>query len=268
MPEDKDGNKLDFTEKVFFASVIFIYTLVSYKLFFFPIMNEDAMIAHMYVSKDIFFSNTLSTEVNSSYYTYHVQPTSMDLQYSWLYLVINEFDDIYPRFLILSHSILATAITYSLGKNITKSRKAGLLSCLLLVILISYPLNTIRPNKDISVAFYTLASFYYLYNNQGHKNNFLLFISGIFLGLALFTKYSAIPYYLSISIFLFFYYYHKSELSLDIDLLKERGPRFIREYSRIFFFITAGVLSIWAPFLIRNILIFGNPHKEQISRFH
>jgi hypothetical protein len=233
-------NKLNFFIQIFLGIAIFLLLVIVIILSTLPPTATDALIHHLAIPK-LWLLNGGLYEIKWSVFSYY--PMNVDL----LYLIPLYFhNDIIPNFIHMGFGIGTSWLIFHYLSN-KYSRVGGLLGVL---VFLSTPI-VLRMSTvayvDLGLVFFTTASiFAYLHwRNDRYKGNKWFFLSSIAMGLALGTKYNAlIAWFFLLSAIIFFY-------SRDT---KKQWPAI--RYGAIFFLIS---LLIFSPWLIKNLILTGNP---------
>jgi len=226
--------------KVSLLLIIFLFIFLAFILALTPPIARDALIHHLAIPK-LWIMRGGFYDTPWAVYSYY--PMNLDL----LYLIPLYFgNDIIPNFIHLSFGIgTAVIIYYYLRRRLNPV--AGLLGGL---IFISTPiiikLSTVA-YVDLGLVFFITASSLALmrWRESEYQHNKWLLISSVAMGLALGTKYNALVAWLFLTLALVFIF------SRDIgDQWKAV------KYGLIFFLLS---LVVFSPWLIRNIILTGNP---------
>jgi hypothetical protein len=164
-----------------------------------------------------------------------------------LYLIPLYFhNDIVPNFIHMGFGI-GTSLLIFRYLNTKFSRLEGLLGIL---IFFSTPI-VLRMSTvayvDLGLVFFTTASIlsYLHWRNEGYKENKWLFLSSVTMGLGLGTKYNALIAWMFLSLAIIFFY------------ARDTGKQWPAIRSGAIFFLIS--LLIFSPWLIKNLILTGNP---------
>ena len=219
---------------------ILILLLIETILNLTPPIARDALIHHLAIPK-LWLKNGGFYEIKWADFSYF--PMNVNL----LYLIPLYFhNDIIPNFIHMGFGIGTALLIYHYLNN-KISRIAGLLGIL---VFLSTPIVvrlSTQAYVDLGLTFFTTASIlaFICYRDGEFKEFKWLFLSSVTMGLALGTKYNAL-------IVWFF-------LSLAIVFVSSRDTKKqwkAIECGFIFFLIS---LLIFSPWLIKNIILTGNP---------
>jgi hypothetical protein len=205
-----------------------------------PPTATDAIIHHLAIPK-LWILNGGLYEIKWSVFSYY--PMNVDL----LYLIPLYFhNDIIPNFIHMGFGIGTSWLIFLYLSN-NFSRAGGLLGVL---VFLSTPI-VLRMSTvayvDLGLTFFTTAGIlaYLHWRNNGYNENKWLFISAIAMGLALGTKYNALIAWFFLMLGIIFFYSRDK---------KTQWPAV--RYGGIFFLIS---LLIFSPWLIKNLILTGNP---------
>ena len=205
-----------------------------------PPIARDALIHHLAIPK-LWLKNGGFYEIKWADFSYY--PMNVDL----LYIIPLYFNkDFLANFIHMSFGIGTALLIYNYLNN-KISRIAGLLGIL---IFLSTPIVvrlSTQAYVDLGLAFFTTASIlaFIRYRDGEFKEFKWLFLSSVAMGLALGTKYNALIAWVFLSLAIVFVY------SRDTG----RQWEAIR-YGLVFFLIS---LFVFSPWLIKNIILTGNP---------
>jgi hypothetical protein len=205
-----------------------------------PPIARDALIHHLAIP-NLWLMNGGFYEIKWADFSYY--PMNIDL----LYFVSLYFkNDIFPNFIHMGFGIgTALLIYHYLNRHF--NRIAGLLGVLVFVSTpIVLRMSTVA-YVDLGLAFFTTVSVlsFIHWRTEGYEEFKWLLISSIAMGLALGTKYNALIAWLFLSSAIVFIY------------ARDTGEqwRAIR-YGFIFFLVS---LFVFSPWLIKNLILTGNP---------
>lgn len=233
-------NRLNIFIQILLGAAIFSILFFLIILCLLPPTATDALIHHLAIPK-LWILNGGLYEIKWSVFSYY--PMNVDL----LYLIPLYFhNDILPNFIHMGFGLGTSWLIYRYLKN-KLGRTWGLLGVL---VFLSTPMvmrmSTVA-YVDLGLVFFTTASIlaYLHWRDSGYNQNKWLLISAITMGLALGTKYNAlIAWFLLLSAIIFFYSREQ----------KTQWPAV--RYGAIFFLIS---LLIFSPWLIKNLMLTGNP---------
>ncbi|KUG21878.1 membrane protein [hydrocarbon metagenome] len=233
-------NRLNILIQILLGMAIFSIFVTLIILSLLPPIATDALIHHLAIPKLWLLHGGLY-EIKWSVFSYY--PMNVDL----LYLIPLYFhNDIIPNFIHMGFGIGTSWLIFCYLNN-KFGRTWGLLGIL---VFLSTPMvmrmSTVA-YVDLGLIFFTSAGIfaYSRWRNNGYSENKWLLISSITMGIALGTKYNAlIAWFLLLSAIIFFYSRDK----------KTQWPAV--RYGAIFFLIS---LLIFSPWLIKNLILTGNP---------
>ncbi|HOC58723.1 MAG TPA: glycosyltransferase family 39 protein [Smithellaceae bacterium] len=205
-----------------------------------PPIARDALIHHLAIPK-LWLIHGGFYETPWAEYSYY--PMNLSL----LYLIPLYFgNDIIPNFIHLAFGIGTGALLYDyLNKRC--GQLAGLLGALLFISLPIILRTATTAYVDVGLVFFvTLSSLAFLYwRDAKYKNNGWLLISAAAMGLALGTKYSALPAWFFLTLAVVFIY------SRDTG---RQGKAL--QYGLLSFLVS---LAVFSPWMMKNALLTGNP---------
>jgi len=219
---------------------ILIILLVEIILNLTPPVARDALIHHLAIPK-LWLENGGFYEIKWAEFSYF--PMNVDL----LYIIPLYFNkDFIANFIHMSFGIGTALLIYHYLRN-RISRIAGLLGIL---VFLSTPIvvrSSTQAYVDLGLTFFTTASIlsFIRYRDGKFKELKWLFISSVAMGLALGTKYNALIAWIFLSLAIVFVYSRDTKKQW-----KAVGN------GVIFFFIS---LFVFSPWLIKNIILTGNP---------
>ncbi len=236
-------NKIDKFQTVFtylLCIAIFLIIIVEIILGLTPPIARDALIHHLAIPK-LWLINGGFYDIKWAEFSYY--PMTVDL----LYLIPLYFhNDIIPNFIHMSFGIGTAWLIYNYLNN-RLGRIAGLLGAL---IFLSTPM-VIRLSTmayvDLGLAFFTTASIlaFIRYRDGEFKEFKWLFLSSLAMGMALGTKYNALIAWFFLSLTIVYVY------------SKDTGLQWKAIRCGIIFFLIS--LFVFSPWLIKNIILTGNP---------
>jgi len=225
---------------VIFLSIIFLFILVEFLLAFTPPVARDALIHHLAIPK-LWLVHGGFYETAWAGFSYY--PMNLSL----LYLVPLYFgNDILPNFIHLGFGV-GTALLLYFYLNKKAGQPAGLLGALMFISLPTILRTATTAYVDVGLVFFiTLSVLAYVYwRDTEYKMSGWLLVSATAMGLALGTKYSALPAWFFLTLALVFLY------------AKETGRQWpALQYGLLFFVIS---LVVFSPWLIKNAILTGNP---------
>jgi hypothetical protein len=219
---------------------ILILLLIEIILNLTPPIARDALIHHLAIPK-LWLKNGGFYEIKWADFSYY--PMNVDL----LYIIPLYFNkDFIANFIHMSFGIGTALLIYHYLNN-KISRIAGLLGIL---VFISTPIVvrlSTQAYVDLGLTFFTTASIlaFIRYRDGEFKEFKWLFLSSVAMGLALGTKYNALIVWFFLSLAIVFVY--------SRDTKKQWKAI---KCGFIFFLIS---LLIFSPWLIKNIILTGNP---------
>jgi hypothetical protein len=223
-----------------FCIAIIILLLIEIILNLTPPIARDALIHHLAIPK-LWLKNGGFYEIKWADFSYY--PMNVDL----LYIIPLYFNkDFIANFIHMSFGIGTALLIYHYLNN-KISRIAGLLGIL---VFISTPIVvrlSTQAYVDLGLTFFTTASIlaFIRYRDGEFKEFKWLFLSSVAMGLALGTKYNALIVWFFLSLAIVFVY--------SRDTKKQWKAI---KCGFIFFLIS---LLIFSPWLIKNIILTGNP---------
>ncbi len=233
------GNKLR-GGKILFLCLILLFLILEFLLALTPPIARDALIHHLAIPK-LWLIHGGFYETPWAEYSYY--PMNLSL----LYLIPLYFgNDIIPNFIHLAFGIGTGALLYDyLNKRC--GQLAGLLGALLFISLPIILRTATTAYVDVGLVFFvTLSSLAFLYwRDAKYKNNGWLLISAAAMGLALGTKYSALPAWFFLTLAVVFIY------SRDTG---RQGKAL--QYGLLSFLVS---LAVFSPWMMKNALLTGNP---------
>ena len=220
--------------------IIVLFILLEIFLAFTPPVARDALIHHLAIPK-LWLVHGGFYETPWAGFSYY--PMNLSL----LYLVPLYFgNDILPNFIHLGFGV-GTALLLYVYLNKKAGRSAGLLGALMFISLPTILRTATTAYVDVGLVFFiTLSVLAYVYwRDTEYKSDGWLLVSAAAMGLALGTKYSALPAWFFLTLALVFLY------------AKETGRQWpALKYGLLFFVIS---LVVFSPWLIKNFVLTGNP---------
>jgi len=236
-------NKIRISHNLFAAilcAIILTLLLIEIILNLTPIIDRDALIHHLAIPK-LWLKNGGFYEMKWAAFSYY--PMNIDL----LYIIPLYFDkDFIAKFIHMSFGIGTALLIYQyLNKKI--SRIAGLLGIL---IFLSTPMVVRLSTEayvDLGLTFFTTAAIlaFIRYRDGEFKEFKWLFLSSVAMGLALGTKYNALIAWFFLSTAIIFIH------------SKDTGEQWKAVKCGLIFFLIS--LFVFSPWLIKNIMLTGNP---------
>ena len=232
--------KHEYFVKAILLAIIFLFILVEFLLALTPPIARDVLIHHLAIPK-LWLIHGGFYETPWAGFSYY--PMNLSL----LYLVPLYFDnDIIPNFIHLSFGIGTAALLYGyLNKN--SGQLAGLLGALIFISLPTILRTATTAYVDVGLVFFTtlsvLACLYW--RDSEYKKIGWLLVSAIAMGLALGTKYSALPAWFFLTMAIVFIYSRDTE-----------GQGRALLHGLVFFVVS---LAVFSPWLIKNAILTGNP---------
>ena len=235
-----NANRSNILIQILLGTAIFSILVFLIMLCMLPPTATDAIIHHLAIPK-LWILNGGLYEIKWSVFSYY--PMNVDL----LYLIPLYFhNDIIPNFIHMGFGIGTSWLIFLYLSN-NFSRAGGLLGVL---VFLSTPI-VLRMSTvayvDLGLTFFTTAGIlaYLHWRNNGYNENKWLFISAIAMGLALGTKYNALIAWFFLMLGIIFFYSRDK---------KTQWPAV--RYGAIFFLISLQIISPW---LIKNLILTGNP---------
>jgi 4-amino-4-deoxy-L-arabinose transferase-like glycosyltransferase len=227
--------------KVVLLLIILLFILIEFLLALTPPIARDVLIHHLAIPK-LWLVHGGFYETQWAGFSYY--PMNISL----LYLVPLYFgNDIIPNFIHLSFGLGTAALLYGY-LNKRSGQLAGLLGALIFISLPTILRTATTAYVDVGLVFFTtlsvLACLYWRDTEYKSSSGWLL-ISAVAMGLALGTKYSALPAWFFLALAVVFIY------SKDTG----RQGRAL-QFGLIFFLVS---LLVFSPWLIKNVILTGNP---------
>ncbi|HNY97313.1 MAG TPA: phospholipid carrier-dependent glycosyltransferase [Smithellaceae bacterium] len=234
--------------KLILLSLIFLFILAEFLLALTPPVSRDALIHHLAIPK-LWLVHGGFYETPWAGFSYY--PMNLSL----LYLVPLYFgNDIIPNFIHLSFGLGTAVLLYSyLNKRC--GQFAGLLGALMFISLPTILRTATTAYVDVGLVFFTTLSVlsYVYWRDTEYQSNGWLLVSAIAMGLALGTKYSALPVWFFLTLAIVFVY------------ARETGRQWpALQYGFLFFVIS---LMVFSPWLIKNAILTGNPLYPLLKSF-
>ena len=232
-------SKKDSNEKVFisFAFIAFILTLLSALAppFFYDALSYHLAVPQKYLSHHGF--HFLSLNYFSNF------PANLGMLFI---LPLSLSGDLLAKLLSWAYAPLTTLAVYSFAKSLW-GKRIGILSAAIFISVPGVMILSTLTSIDLAVTFYSFMSLYSMlyWFNFSQKRWFIL--SGIFCGIAIGTKYTAILVgFLTLETIIFIHLYFTKKKSL-LNVLKHC------------FCFGLIVLVCFSPWLIKNIIYTNNP---------
>lgn len=225
--------------KVILCLIILLFLFVELVLAFMPPVARDVLIHHLAIPK-LWIIHGWFYETPWAEYSYY--PMNLSL----LYLIpLYLGNDIIPNFIHLSFGVGTAVLLYAYLRR--WGQLAGLLGALVFISLPVILRTATTAYVDVGLVFFTtlsiLACVYW--RDGGYKSNVWLFVSAMAMGLALGTKYSALPAWFFLTLAVAF-----------IHSRDEGRQGKALQYGLVFFLVS---LAVFSPWLIKNALLTGNP---------
>jgi Dolichyl-phosphate-mannose-protein mannosyltransferase len=205
-----------------------------------PPIARDALIHHLAIPK-LWLKNGGFYEIKWADFSYY--PMNIDL----LYIIPLYFNkDFLANFIHMSFGIGTALLIYNYLNN-KISRIAGLLGTLIFLSMPIVVRLSTQAYVDLGLAFFTTAGIlaFIRYREGEFKEFKWLFLSAVAMGLALGTKYNALIAWVFLS--LAFVFVYSKDTGRQWEAIK---------YGLVFFLIS---LFVFSPWLIKNIILTGNP---------
>ncbi|MFZ2418621.1 MAG: phospholipid carrier-dependent glycosyltransferase, partial [Smithellaceae bacterium] len=232
--------KHEYFVRVILLSVIFLFILLEIILALTPPVARDVLIHHLAIPK-LWLIHGGFYEIPWAGFSYY--PMNLSL----LYLVPLYFgNDIIPNLIHLSFGV-GTAILLYVYLNKKSGQLAGLLAALIFISLPTILRTATTAYVDVGLVFFTTLSVlaYVYWRDAEYKSHGWLLVSAIAMGLALGTKYSALPAWFFLTLAIVFIY------------SKDTGGQVRALLHGLVFFIVS--LLVFSPWLIKNAILTGNP---------
>ena len=220
--------------------VILLFILAELVLALMPPVARDVLIHHLAIPK-LWLMHGGFYETPWADFSYY--PMNLSL----LYLVPLYFgNDIIPNFIHLSFGI-GTAILLYRYLNKRAGQVAGLLGAVAFISLPTILRTATTAYVDVGLVFFTTLSVlaYIYWRDAEYQSNGWLFISAAAMGLALGTKYSALPAWFFLTLAVVFIY------------ARDTGRQWRALHYGLMFFMVS--LVVFSPWLIKNVILTGNP---------
>jgi hypothetical protein len=206
--------------------VLPIFLLFSLKLLwpFYPPTGFDETLYHLPQAKNIATHFGLSV---NPYIRYPLYPQNMELLYALSLLI---YDDILPHLFHASTAIITAMGIYSLGA-LTSTKKTGALAAL--IFLSSSLVQNMMASAyiDLGTTLFVFSGFYCLSLWLITKNTSWLYCAGFATGIAVGTKYAALPYVLFYALWVAFESKNpKQVVKFLIPIIVFGSPWYIRNY--------------------------------------
>ncbi len=233
-------NKYKYLAALTLIAVIALLVFIEIVLALTPPIARDVLIHHLAIPK-LWLRHGGFYDISWAEFSYY--PMNVDL----LYLIPLYFgNDIIPNFIHMSFGIGTACLIYFYLQN-KLGRLAGLLGAL---IFISTPIivrMSTTAYVDLGLVFFTTTSVlaFIRWRDGKYKEYRWLFISSIAMGFALGTKYNALIVWFFLSLAIVFVY------------SRDTGSQWKAIKYGAFFFIIS--LIIFSPWLIKNMILTGNP---------
>ncbi len=228
--------------------IIALFILLEILLAFTPPVARDVLIHHLAIPK-LWLVHGGFYETPWAGFSYY--PMNLSL----LYLVPLYFgNDIIPNFIHLGFGVGTALLLYGY-LNKKSGRLAGLLGALIFISMPTILRTATTAYVDVGLVFFvTLSVLAYVYwRDTEYKLSGWLLVSATAMGLALGTKYSALPAWFFLTLAIVFIY------SKDTG-----GQGRALRYGLLFFVIS---LVVFSPWLIKNAILTGNPFYPLLKSF-
>ncbi|MFH2063795.1 MAG: hypothetical protein ABIK15_01190 [Pseudomonadota bacterium] len=225
---------------VFAASALIVFVLVLSSV---PPVSRDALTHHLVVPK-LYLEHGGIYEIPSIKFSYY--PMNLDL----LYLVPLFFgNDIIPKYIHFSFALLTALLIH----RYLKKRLGNLYGYLGVIFFLSIPIIlklSITVYVDLGLIFFSFASLIYLLKwcSHGFRLQFL-FLSSLYCGLALGTKYNALILFVLLALLI--------PVAYSRSVPAESVSSFAAMKYSAFFILIA--LLFFSPWMIRNYTWKKNP---------
>jgi len=234
--------------KAILLLMILLFILVEFLLAFTPPVARDVLIHHLAIPK-LWLVHGGFYETPWAGFSYY--PMNLSL----LYIVPLYFgNDIIPNFIHLGFGVGTALLLYGYLQK-KAGQLAGMLGALMFISLPTILRTATTAYVDVGLVFFiTLSVLAYVYwRDTEYKSIGWLVVSAIAMGLALGTKYSALPAWFFLTLALVFLY------------AKETGRQWpALKYGVLFFVIS---LVVFSPWLIKNAVLTGNPLYPLLKSF-
>jgi len=251
--------------RLFFFDFFLIVIIAGYIIFtlntvcFIPIQQWDAVATIAYKAKFFFYERTFIFNKSLPHSAY---PLHVPLLMSWTAFVLGEWHEFLTKSVFFAYFISLLLITYGFLREFS-DRRSSLLGCVFVCFCNYLILHSIIAYRDFPLAVYNSAVVLLIILWTSQRNRNLLFLAGLFSGIAAFTKLEGMGYALIQTIFLIivlFLFQVK-----EGDFLKN-FPALIKTF--ITFFLPAVILVAWYQiFKVVNGVPMGEENKTQII-FH
>ncbi len=209
----------------------------------FPIIEWDAIVYHAEVGRLWFIYKpnppliagpSVGIQMSANY------PSLFPAIGAFYYIVLNQFNDVYLRFVSPMLAVVLALLVYESGKEIA-NQKSGLVAVVLIAACPLFLMYSMWATSYMMLATYIASSLFFFIKGTKHGSKTYLFLSSLFLGFALSTSYLGI-------LLLGFY------ILVVLVMIRRRQFTF-RE--TILYSIPA--LAFGSIQYIRNAVLLGNP---------
>lgn len=243
---------------LFVFGTIFIILFRFYHALLFPITNWDSLTEFAYLGRLYFTEGriptisgaTLGIGSSANY------PPLVPLLYTWFYLMTGGVHEIFAKAISPIYSLLTVIVTYSLAREMYKSKTLAISSVFFLVTVPIFMFVSEECLSDIVVTSILLSSMYFLYlgfKGEEHRSSRLVLVGGVLAGVSAFTKYTGLVSFLVGLIGIL------SARLLDHGYLCKLRPAEKVLYYKPFLVFVVGFLIFGAPWYVRNLIVLGNP---------
>jgi hypothetical protein len=230
------------------VAVIFLIAILSSV----PPVSRDALVHHLAVPK-IYLRHLGMHELPSMDFSYY--PMNIDLLYL-IPLILNK--PIAAKFIHFSFSLLTAWLLFIYIKD-KLNKTYGLIGVLVFITTPIIVKLSVTAYVDLGLIFFCWASIYCLF--RWHETQFgakALFLSAIFCGLAIGTKYNGLLFFLIMSCFVPLLFSLSKNADLSANNVANRHIHSIRGVGWGLTFVIISLI-IFSPWMIRNIIWKGNP---------
>lgn len=272
--------KLIFLDRNDILFVIIIFApllLILFNTLYYPFIEWDAISNYSYVAKKIFQFKGLDgfniPGIKGGFITSY--PLLLPLSYTYIYLLSSQVNEHLAKIIPFLLALFTLIATYLLGKAYT-NKKVGLLAATLYSFTPIFTIWAPSGYTDIPCSFFATLSFYSFYLLKTKQKQIFAYLCGIMIGLATWTKSSAIPILISFPLFSLLYILlsrNKKEIFLELKnlliifscVLVISGPWYLKNYlfygyitppiSGAFYNLDRSLINLLLPF-ITNVTLF------------
>lgn len=226
--------------------VLLLLLYVSLRGIFFPISQWDDLVRYAAWGSSIFARGEIGPLI-------HSYPLLVPLLYTYGFLSSDFRNDYLIKLIPLTFGFLTLALVYIMANDFFERRKyVGLFAIFFTLCFVPFFDWFHLGYVDIASAFYFCGTFYFLYLFSKTKFKFYLLVTGLFLGLSLWSKQQTMVIFLSLGLTSLLLFLNKKKQILDLDL--DVSPKDV---------LAAIIISIpiFLPWYLRDLLIVGTPFQ-------